>query len=62
MSCFCFKQKSNHSYSFTDNVLSPITVSDWLLFNCGNLHFIKKRNKNDNIVFEGKQKLSKKYM
>ena len=36
------------SYSFTDNIWSPIPISDWLIFYCGNLILHqKKRNQND---------------
>ena len=36
-----------HSYSSTDNFVSPILVSDWLIFCCENLILHQKRNEND---------------
>ena len=44
-------------YSFTKNSLSPVPVSDWLIFCWGNLILHQKRNKNDKytISFHEKQ-------
>ena len=40
------------AYSSTDNFLSPIAVSDCLIFCLGIRYFIKKRNRNDeNTLF-----------
>ena len=35
------------TYSSTDNFLSPIPVSGWLIFCCGNLILYQKRNENN---------------
>ena len=35
------------TYSSTDNFSSPILVSDWLIFRCGNLLLLQNRNEND---------------
>ena len=43
------------------NFLSPILVSDWLIFCCGNLILNQKRNENNNMqFFDEKQKNVKK--
>ena len=42
----------DQTHSSTDNSLSPIPVSDWLIFCCGKLYFIKKWNKNDETTNE----------
>ena len=36
----------NCAYSSTDSFLSPVTVSDWLMFCCGNLILYQNRNEN----------------
>ena len=36
--------------SSTDNFLSPIPVSDWLIYCCGNLILIKEGNENDKDI------------
>ena len=45
MTLFQFFGQRTHSYSSTDNFLSPIPVSDWLMFCCGTLQNIKKEIK-----------------
>ena len=50
------------TYSCTDNILSPIPVSDWLIFCCGNA--IKKGNeidKNKHFLMKNK-KMPKNFM
>ena len=49
---------SYFAYSSTDNFLSLIPISDWLIFCCVKLMLHKKRNQNDKHEFfaEKKQK------
>ena len=49
-------QKSCLTYSSTDNYLSPIPVSDWLIFYCGNsIIHQKKKWKWQKQIFDDKQ-------
>ena len=43
--------------SSTGNFLSPISVSDWLIFCCGNSRHQQKRNEDENskTIFDEKQ-------
>ena len=42
---------SNVTHSSTDIFLSPIPVSVWLIFCCGNLILHRKKNENDENTF-----------
>ena len=47
-------------YSSTDNFLSPVPVSDWLIFCCGNSMLYQKKNENDkNTIFLMKNQMPK---
>ena len=53
-------------YSSTDNYLSPIPVSEWLIFCCGNLTLTKKemkmRKTQFSLIEKQQKKCKKKYM
>ena len=54
------KQSLTEHYSSTDNFLSPILISDWLIFFFGNLILCQKRNENDKNTNFMKKKNKKK--
>ena len=49
---------TGYAYSSTDNFLSPILISDWLIFCCENLiRYQKKETKDDkNTIFDKNDK------
>ena len=57
-------QKRYNGYSSTDNFLSPILISDWLISCCENLILrqkINENNKNTNSVIKTIKNANKAY-
>ena len=54
------KAKPHRTYSSTENFLSPILISDWLIFFYGSLILCQKGNENDKNNEEKEQKEEKK--
>ena len=46
----------------TDIFLSPLPISDWLTFCCGNLKIQRKENEKNKFCDENQQKMLKKYI